>query len=488
MPRLVRTIIYLALTLAVLVPAASGCSWITGRENGETADKSECRHANTAAYLEVAPTCTETGHTGGLRCLDCGATLEEQITILATGHREKHVECIPATCTEPGHTEGVICSVCGEVFSGLDTIPVTGHDEVTVPGRAATKTSDGLTNGIRCSVCGETLKAQEKLKYAPVISDLPADSSEMSKDLALELVGLCGDGSRSGTASLLGDISFDVFFTGNYDKDSSDRSHTCAYTVGKRNYNGRNYYIIVIRATSGGEWYSNFDFAPSHSNDTQYAENFYLAAQDIMNSVKGFLDADPDKTVIVCGHSRGASTANLLGVMLDGLYGENDVYVYTFATPMTVRGAAAGKQYGNIFNFINRNDIVTCLPPEQYGYSRAGTDVMMSSVSSAGSVLDLFSSLCELAPDIRSYYEVRYSLKSPGTSPDGMSVYDLMCVFAGYLASGKPDLPTGDFTPGMVTSDLFPVFLRMASLYGSSGLDIAAEHVTERYAELIASL
>lgn len=320
----------------------------------------------------------------------------------------------------------------------------------------------------------------------PVIGELPENSAEMSKELAARLLGFCDTGSRSGMAKLMKDVSFDVVMTGNYGKTDDDRSHTSAYTVGRRTYEGKNYYLIVIRSTNRGEWYSNFDFAPSHSNETELAENFYLAAGDIFGSVKSVLDADPDRTVIVCGHSRGGSTANLLGVMLDDKYGSENVYVYTFATPMTVRGQAAEKQYDNIFNFINANDIVTYLPPEQYGYSRAGKDIVMSSPSSVKSLLDFFNTLYGLAPDIFSYYEVRYSLEGRGTSDDGMSIYDVMCIFAGFLAYGRLNIP--DFTFSFLASELFPVFLKMASVFGTARSAVGSEHDVPKYLELIDAL
>ncbi|MBO4770146.1 MAG: lipase family protein [Clostridia bacterium] len=320
----------------------------------------------------------------------------------------------------------------------------------------------------------------------PVIGELPDSSAEMSKDLAARLLSFCDTRSRSGMTRLMNDISFDVVLTGNYDKTDEDISHTSAYTVGKRTYEGKNYYLIVIRSTNRGEWYSNFDFAPSHSNETLYAENFYLAAADIFDSVKGILDGDPDRNVIVCGHSRGGSTANLFGVMLDEEYGEENVYVYTYATPMTVRGEAAERRYGNIFNFVNMNDVVTHLPPGRYGYGRAGKDIAMSAPSSVKSVLDFFNKLYDLAPDIRSYYEVRYSLEGQGISDDGMSVYDVMCVFAGYLAYGRLNIP--DFTFSFLASELFPVFLKMASVFGTARSAVGPEHEVAKYSELIDAL
>ena len=118
------------------------------------------------------------------------------------------------------------------------TAPETSADPVVT-------TSDPVTE--------ETSSLPEPV-FMPVVSELPENSSEMSKDLALRLIGLCSDGSKSGTAAKLREISFDVIMTGNFDKSDGDRSHTSAYTFAKHGADDGNCYIIVIRGTNAGEW------------------------------------------------------------------------------------------------------------------------------------------------------------------------------------------------------------------------------------------
>ena len=43
-------------------------------------------HVNTEAIPDIAPTCTTDGQTGGVRCADCGAIIEEPTIVPATGH------------------------------------------------------------------------------------------------------------------------------------------------------------------------------------------------------------------------------------------------------------------------------------------------------------------------------------------------------------------------------------------------------------------
>ena len=110
---------------------------------------------------EQPATCTEAGHTAGVKCSVCGATISGIEEIPATGHTEVIDEAVAATCTTPGKTEGKHCSVCNEVLVAQEEIPAKGHTEVIDEAVAATCTENGKTEGKHCSVCNEILVAQE---------------------------------------------------------------------------------------------------------------------------------------------------------------------------------------------------------------------------------------------------------------------------------------------------------------------------------------
>ena len=212
-----------------------------------------------------------------------------------------------------------------------------------------------------------------------------------------------------------------------------------------------------------------------------------FAAQDVYLSVKDMLDDEKNARVIVCGHSRGASTANLLGVLLDEAYGAENVYVYTYATPMTVRGEAADKEYKNIFNFINGNDIVTHLPMEEHGFKRAGNDIDLPVTPANSALLNGLRALTEIAPTISSYYNDKHALDRAGLSDDGMSVYDLMCALASLLSGDYASLP--DLTAVSPESDLFPTASMLSSLSSDASLLlVGAEHMPARYLALMRKL
>ena len=112
---------------------------------------------------EQPATCTEAGHTAGVKCSVCDATISGIEKIPATGHTEVVDDAVEATCTTPGKTEGKHCSVCNAIIVAQTEIPATGHTEKTVVGKPATCTETGLTDGISCSVCGTVIKAQEEI-------------------------------------------------------------------------------------------------------------------------------------------------------------------------------------------------------------------------------------------------------------------------------------------------------------------------------------
>ena len=112
---------------------------------------------------EQPATCTEAGHTAGVKCSVCGATISGIEEIPATGHTEVIDEAVEATCTTPGKTEGKHCSVCNEVLVAQEEIPAKGHTEVIDEAVAATCTTPGKTEGKHCSVCNEVLVPQEEI-------------------------------------------------------------------------------------------------------------------------------------------------------------------------------------------------------------------------------------------------------------------------------------------------------------------------------------
>lgn len=112
-------------------------------------------HSWNEGKITTAPTCENAG-VKTYTCTVCNATKTDAID--ATGHAPVAVAEQPATCTEAGHTAGVKCSVCGATISGIEVIPATGHKPEIRNAVEATLTTPGYTGDTYCSVCNELLK------------------------------------------------------------------------------------------------------------------------------------------------------------------------------------------------------------------------------------------------------------------------------------------------------------------------------------------
>lgn len=316
---------------------------------------------------------------------------------------------------------------------------------------------------------------------------LPDDSSEYSPELALAALKICTGHTKDASTQLLRSAGFDVAVQNNYEKSDGDPAHTCAYSIGVQTVEfggqARELVVCCVRGTNAGEWYSNFDFAPSHSEDTAFAENFLFAAQDVFVPLCEVIDARDNPLILVAGHSRGAACANLLGVLLNDRYGAQNVYAYTFAAPMTIREPIDGCE--NIFNVVNPCDPVTLMPLAAWGYARAGRDIVLENdLEMAARVEAALGSLAQLAPDIPAYYGVRHSLAGAGKSADGLTTFEMMLMIAGSLTGADGGGMTSEISP---ESDFAPLLEMASKLSGSwSDNEILSQHMPQTYAALMA--
>ena len=164
----------------------------------------------------------------------------------------------------------------------------------------------------------------------------------------------------------------------------------------------RDVLFVVVRGTFGrDEWLSNMNACDSWGMGTNRVESaiprlhegFRLAADAVEEALLGYVASNRVRLatakVVVTGHSRGAAVANILGARLDDYASSpsgsplseirrENIYVYTYATPNTVRAADGVEQsgrYGNIFNIINPEDIVPRVPIVRWDYRRFGRDL-----------------------------------------------------------------------------------------------------------------
>ncbi len=99
---------------------------------------------------------------------------------------------------------------------------------------------------------------------------------------------------------------------------------------------------------------------------------FQTAIDSVWAEVFGLLAAyrarHPSSEILFTGHSLGSALATLALSRFDG----SNVSLYTFGSPRVGNDAFAGqldaKADLGIYRFVNRNDLVTHVPPEDFGY------------------------------------------------------------------------------------------------------------------------
>lgn len=325
----------------------------------------------------------------------------------------------------------------------------------------------------------------------------PQDNCAVSLPFAASIINLSCIYTESMADQYMKMAGFEVVWKANFDKDDSDTSHTCAYVMGKKtaamDKGEKTVFLISVRGTNGGEWQSNFDFAPSHRDDTQFAENFAYAAMEAFLTLKPLIDKEDHPVIIVCGYSRGAACANLLGALLDDEYGTESIYVYTFATPCTVRGDVRNREYPNIFNFINPQDVVPRLPLEKWGYGRLGTDIVLPvrDAEATASLDESMKVMGGLADTVSEYYDLRHSLTDPGTADTGISGYELMSSMVpslGNMNMNGMQMDTKELTDISPESDLYPVVILLGKLSGEHGQQVLMQHMPDTYTALIGQM
>lgn len=138
--------------------------------------------------------------------------------------------------------------------------------------------------------------------------------------------------------------------------------------------------VIAIRGTNGSiqEWSSNFDIGNPRTEtwgDKEQHKGFYITSERLLEYVnlyaEEYLTDDIDTVYWICGHSRGASLSNLLAAKL--INNGEDVVAYTYAAAaVTVSGSRTNDCYDSIFNIVNTNDFIPCVPLAQWGFGLYG--------------------------------------------------------------------------------------------------------------------
>lgn len=169
-----------------------------------------------------------------------------------------------------------------------------------------------------------------------------------------------------------------------FDYDAGET--TIGYAIGSKTAadDEGDYTLVAIAMRGhgyGDEWGSNFEMGEGARH-----AGFERSAKQVTDSVFAYMESAKlsGKRVKfwITGFSRAAAVANvtahnLNAAVYDGTLAisPDDVFAYTFESPRTVTTDEPGFDSDkNIFNIINPADIVTQIPPAEWGYVRYGID------------------------------------------------------------------------------------------------------------------
>ena len=147
--------------------------------------------------------------------------------------------------------------------------------------------------------------------------------------------------------------------------------------------------VVVIRGTNGTiqEWSSNFDVGADTADywdrdnpdwkNKKHHKGFDVAANRLDKHLQQYINQLGSKHQIVTyftGHSRAAAVANILGKRYENKPNIKS-FTYTFATPNTTTGKASAS---TIYNIVNKDDLVPCLPLSKWGFKKYGKTYTVS--------------------------------------------------------------------------------------------------------------
>ncbi len=230
--------------------------------------------------------------------------------------------------------------------------------------------------------------AGDNTVYNPALSEVSSLFSSMAYEkTSINLSDASGNKTLS-TASLAEVLTyFGMEDTESYSLSSDYHDiHLSEVVLGHRTVavNGKLQTVLamVVRGTNATieEWSSNCDIGDITKDtpfddwmNTDNHKGFDIAANRIMAYTEQYMERcglyEDTLTYWVTGHSRGAGIANIIGASLES-QGKH-AFTYTFASPNTTLATDAAS-YRTIFNLINIDDFVPCLPMTAWGYSCYG--------------------------------------------------------------------------------------------------------------------
>ncbi len=188
--------------------------------------------------------------------------------------------------------------------------------------------------------------------------------------------------------SLFADMGFEQIEV-NDETDGSTTPDTMGTVIAKKSIavSGEPYTLVAVCYRSGGygaEWASNFLVGTSDECPEGHL-GFHRARDRALEFILDYLERNVSGNLKlwISGFSRGGAVSGLTGVWFNdntellSEYGitlkDSDIFTYTFEAPASI-SAELNKQknYDNIFNVINKNDLIPLVPFKLWGLERPG--------------------------------------------------------------------------------------------------------------------
>lgn len=143
--------------------------------------------------------------------------------------------------------------------------------------------------------------------------------------------------------------------------------------------------VVSVRGTDGSvrEWSSNFDVGADDNNYWDYSngdwknrdnhKGFDVTSVRVYRELNDYINnylSGRNIAIFLNGHSRGAAVANIVAAMLSNS-GRYSYCAYTYATPNTTTASNA-TSFQNIFNIVNKDDIVPYMPLDDWQFRKYG--------------------------------------------------------------------------------------------------------------------
>ena len=167
----------------------------------------------------------------------------------------------------------------------------------------------------------------------------------------------------------------------------------------------------VCGGNYGKEWASNLTVG-----DYVRSQGFQDSSLKVQEAIADYLERNIDSGSVklwIAGFSRGGAVANITAADCteSGIF--EDVYAYTFATPRTTREPLS---YPNIFNIIQKEDMVPKVPLADWGYERFGRDLLLVSQETDSNCADIMKKAEELyrnmiGSEMVTNSEINYQLR-----------------------------------------------------------------------------